>query len=63
MKLHALRSPHRLADGVDLQDVRHLIKTAKVDTAGREFTEILERYATDTVRERIFRALEEESRP
>ncbi len=63
MKLHALRSPHRLADGLDLQDVTHLIKTAKVDTAGREFIEILERYATDTVRERIFRALEEESRP
>lgn len=30
MKLHALRSPHRLADGVDLQDVTHLIKTAKM---------------------------------
>ena len=37
MKLHALRSPHRLAHGVDLQDVTHLIRTAKIDLAGGEF--------------------------
>lgn len=41
MKLHALRSPHRLAHGVDLQDVTHLIRTAKIDLSGREFTEVM----------------------
>lgn len=57
MKLHALRSPQRLADGVDLQDVTHLIRTAKVDLASREFAEVMERYGTDTIRERITRDL------
>jgi len=57
MKLHALRSPHRLAHGVDLQDVTHLIRTAKIDLASREFAEVMERYGTDTIRERIARDL------
>ena len=57
MKLHALRSPHRLAHGVDLQDVTHLIRTAKLDVAGRELAELLERYGSDEVRERIIREL------
>ncbi len=33
MKLHALRSPARFENGIDLQDVKYLIKTAKIDTA------------------------------
>jgi hypothetical protein len=57
MKLHALRSPHRIAHGVDLQDVRHLIRTAKIDVAGREFGEVMDRYGSDEIRERIIREL------
>ena len=55
MKLHALRSPHRLAHGVDLQDVTHLIKAARIDVASREFAEVMERYGTETIRQRILR--------
>ena len=60
MKLHALRSPQRFESGVDLQDVKHLIKAAKIDISNREFIEIAERYATDTVRTRLLRELGEE---
>ncbi len=31
MKLHALHNPQRVERGTDLQDVRHLIKTGRVD--------------------------------
>jgi hypothetical protein len=55
MKLHALRSPHRFAHGVDLQDVRHLIRTAKIDVTGRDFAEVMDRYGSDEIRERILR--------
>ena len=57
MKLHALRSPHRLAHGVDLQDVTHLLRAAKIDVAGPEFAELMERYGSDEIRERILREL------
>jgi hypothetical protein len=57
MKLHALRSPHRLAHGIDLQDVTHLIRTAKIDVAGREFADLMERYGSEAIRERIIREL------
>jgi hypothetical protein len=30
--------------------VKHLIKAAKIDTASKEFTEISEHYATDSIR-------------
>jgi hypothetical protein len=61
MKLHALRSPARFENGVDLQDVKYLIKAAKIDTSSKEFTDIAERYATDAIRTRILRELSEES--
>jgi hypothetical protein len=53
MKLHALRNPHRAESGIDLQDVKHLIKTANIDVSSPEFTEIAERYATDAIRRTI----------
>jgi hypothetical protein len=59
MKLHALRNPQHLENGVDLQDVTHLIAAAKIDTSSKEFTDIAERYATGTVRRRLFRELGE----
>ena len=57
MKLHALRSPHRLTHGIDMQDVTHLIRTAKIDVESREFAEVMEQYGSDEIRERIIRAL------
>lgn len=62
MKLHALRSPARVENGIDLQDVKYLIKAAKIDTSGKEFTDIAERYATDAIR-RILREPGGESSP
>jgi hypothetical protein len=53
MKLHSLRNPERLEHGVDLLDVKHLIKTAKIDIFSKEFRDIVDRYATDSVRARI----------
>lgn len=59
MKLHALRSPSRFENGIDLQDVKHLIKAAKIDVTSQEFLDIAERYATDAIRTRILRELTE----
>ncbi len=53
MKLHALRNPMRAEMGIDLQDVRHLMRTAEIDVSSPEFNAILERYATDTIRQAI----------
>jgi hypothetical protein len=61
MKLHALRSPECFENGVDLQDVKYLIKTAKIDISSKEFTDIAERYATDAMRIKILRELGGES--
>jgi hypothetical protein len=61
MKPHALRGAQRVEHGVDLQDVKHLIKTAKIDISGKEFIEVAERYGTETIRARIERELGDES--
>ena len=61
MKLHALRSPARFENGVDLLDVKYLLKTARIDTSSKEFIDIVERYATDAIRNRILRELSGES--
>lgn len=62
LKLHALRSsPARFENGIDLLDVKYLIKTAKIDTSSKEFIDIVERYATDAIRTRILRELSGES--
>jgi hypothetical protein len=57
MKLHALRNPARLESGIDLQDVKHLIRTGRIDTSSKEFTEITSRYATPAIRDRLLREL------
>jgi hypothetical protein len=61
MKLHGLRNPARLESGIDLQDVKHLIRTARIDTSSEEFNEITLRYATPAVRDRLLRELGEQS--
>ena len=60
MKLHALKSHARAERGADVQDVIHLIKIAKIDIHSREFTDIFDRYATDTIRTKIRTELEQE---
>ncbi len=53
MKLHALRNPQRVEKGIDLQDVRHLIKSAGIDVSSPEFTGILQHYASEEIRRLI----------
>jgi hypothetical protein len=59
MKLHALKSPGRIERGADFQDVIHLIKIAKIDIQSREFTEVIDRYATETTRAKLLAELEQ----
>ena len=60
MKLHALRNPKRVENGIDLQDVKYLIKKTKIDTSSKEFIQVVQRYATDAIRTRIFHELQAE---
>lgn len=57
LKLHALREAHRVEAGVDFLDVTQLIRLKHIDIASEEFQEILNRYATPTIRERLLRDL------
>lgn len=59
MKLHALRSPQRVAEGVDFSDVLHLIRLTKIDVTSDTFAAILARYATEAIRERLLRELQQ----
>lgn len=62
MKLHALRNPARLESGIDLQDVKHLIKTAGIDVSSSEFQEIAQRYGTEDILSRLLSELGREPR-
>lgn len=53
MELHALRNAQRTEKGIDLLDVKHLIRTAKIDISSPGFVAILENYATDAIRREI----------
>jgi hypothetical protein len=55
MKLHALKSRSRAERGIDLQDVIHLIKTAKIDVGSADFAAILNRYAGEEIRAKLLR--------
>jgi hypothetical protein len=57
MKLHALKTQARVERGADFQDVLHLIRTAKIDIHSEELTEVLNRYATETIRSKILTEL------
>ena len=61
MKLHALRNPARFESGIDLQDVKHLIRAAQIDIESPEFQEIAQRYATEEIRSRLLEELGRES--
>lgn len=57
LKLHATRTWSRAVQGKDYYDILALMKTNRVDAASREFLEILERYASPTIKERLLRDL------
>lgn len=59
LKLHALRSEHRQALGRDYLDILTLIRLNQVDIHSIEFEEIVARYGTPNIRERIRRDIEE----
>ena len=59
LKLHALRSEHRVALGKDYLDILNLIRLNQVDIHGPEFEEILNRYGTESIRDRIRRDIAE----
>ena len=51
LKLHACRTPMRATD----YDILQLIRLNRIDTESEEFREILKRYATPSIRERLLR--------
>ncbi len=53
LKLHATRTWDRAVQGKDYFDILNLIRIHKVDTTSQEFLEILNRYATESIRERL----------
>lgn len=58
LKLHALHSPDRIEAGVDYLDILQLVRLKRIDVAGPELRQIVDRYASDTIRERLWRDLE-----
>ena len=58
LKLHATRTWTRAVQGKDYYDIVNLIRLHRVDTGATEFREILNRYASATIRERLLRDLE-----
>jgi hypothetical protein len=57
LKLHATRTWGRAVQGKDYYDILALMKTNRVDAASREFLEVLDRYASPTIKERLLRDL------
>ena len=53
LKLHATRTPTREIEGKDFYDIVNLMRVHQIDPASAEFTEILDRYATASIRQRL----------
>jgi hypothetical protein len=53
LKLHACRTWDRAVQGKDYYDILNLIRIHRLDTNSEEFQEILNRYATESIRERL----------
>ena len=47
------RTWDRAVQGKDYYDILNLIRIHKLDTTSQEFLEILDRYATESIRERL----------
>ena len=57
LKLHALRSAERAADGKDFQDVMALVRLGNFDLSDPEFAAMLERYANKKTSDELRRRL------
>ncbi len=57
LKLHATRNWDRAVQGKDYYDILGLIRANRVAIKSPAFTEILDRYATHTIKERLLRDL------
>jgi len=53
LKLHATRTWDRAVQGKDYYDILNLIRINQIDTEAPEFQEILNRYATPSIRDRL----------
>ena len=53
LKLHATRSWNRAVQGKDYYDIFNLIRIHRIDTNSEDFQQILSRYATESIRERL----------
>lgn len=60
LKLHAMRTWDRVVQGKDYYCILNLIRIHRIETNTPEFLKILNRYATDSIRERLLSDL---SRP
>ena len=53
LKLHACRQWDRAVQGKDYYDILNLVQIHRLDINSPEFREILDRYATESIRERL----------
>ena len=53
LKLHATRTWDRAVQGKDFYDILNLIRINRIDTGSPDFQEILNRYATPSIKERL----------
>lgn len=59
MKLHALKSEHRLQEGKDFQDIIGLIRQCQISSQDPRLRDILNRYASLELAQRILREIME----
>lgn len=57
LKLHATRTWERAVEGKDFYDIVNLIRINHIDPDSNNFREILDRYATDSIRQRLLSEL------
>ncbi len=58
LKLHATRTWTRAVQGKDYYDILNRIRIHRIDTRSSAFQEVLDRYASQTMRERLLRDAE-----
>ncbi|MEI6072901.1 MAG: nucleotidyl transferase AbiEii/AbiGii toxin family protein [Verrucomicrobiae bacterium] len=57
LKLHATQASDRAVQGKDYYDILNLVRIHRIDTGALEFQEILNRYATPSIRDRLLNDL------
>lgn len=59
LKLHALQSEHREALGKDYLDILNVIRVNRIDIHSPEFEEVMQRYGSPAIQNRLRRDVEE----